>query len=204
MGLFNKNKYPKHVEEQQSARQQAVIFIWEIFKVVVISIAIIVPIRYYLIKPFYVRGASMEPNFYENEYLIIDELTYRFSQPERGDIVVFRYPFDRSQYFIKRVIGIPGEQVRISGGNVYIFNDEYPNGIELEEGYLAQSVATHGDYNVQLGEGEYYLLGDNRLVSQDSRSFGPVKESDIIGRTLFRGWPINKLGLVTNSFDYKF
>src|SRR3989344_5652344 len=88
-------------------------YVFELIKVVVISLAIIIPVRYYLIQPFYVKGASMEPNFYDKEYLIIDEISYRFYAPERGDIVVFRYPGDPGQFFIKRVIGLPGESIRI-------------------------------------------------------------------------------------------
>ncbi|HLD69247.1 MAG TPA: signal peptidase I, partial [Candidatus Omnitrophota bacterium] len=83
-------------------------FIWETVKVVVISLAIIIPVRYFLIQPFYVKGASMEPNFYDQEYLIIDEISYRFREPQRGEIVVFRYPRDPASFFIKRIIGLPG------------------------------------------------------------------------------------------------
>ena len=90
------------------------IFVFEVVKVVVISLAIIIPVRYFLIQPFYVKGASMEPSFYDHEYLIVDEMSYRFRLPERGEIVVFKYPLDPSQYFIKRVIGLPGEKVEIS------------------------------------------------------------------------------------------
>ena len=104
---FRKTKYPSFLEDDLSFGKKALIFFWEIFKVVVISLAIIVPVRYFLIKPFYVKGASMEPNFYDHEYLIIDEITYRFSAPERGDSVVFRFPLDPGQYFIKPIIIFP-------------------------------------------------------------------------------------------------
>src|SRR3989338_3890002 len=119
MKLFKKDKYPKHLVEQElTAGQHVLVFTWEIFKVVVISLAIIIPVRYFLIKPFYVKGASMEPNFHDYEYLIIDELTYRFNEPQRGDVVVFRYPLDRGQFFIKRVVGLPGETITIGNGQV--------------------------------------------------------------------------------------
>src|SRR3989344_434251 len=103
MSFFRRSRY-SHLEDQVSVGKQALIFGWEIFKVVVISLAIIVPIRYFLIKPFYVKGASMEPNFHDYEYLIIDEITYRFGEPQRGEVVVFRYPRDPRQFFIKRVV----------------------------------------------------------------------------------------------------
>src|SRR3989337_2587689 len=100
-------------------------FAWELFKVVLISIAVIIPIRYFLIQPFYVKGASMEPSFRDHQYLIIDELSYRLDPPQRGDVVVFRYPNDPRQYFIKRVIGLPGERIKIKDNTVYIFNEKY-------------------------------------------------------------------------------
>src|SRR3989344_941482 len=97
-------------------------YLFELVKVVAISLAIIIPVRYYLIQPFYVKGASMEPNFYDKEYLIIDEISYRFHTPARGDIVVFRYPRDPEEFFIKRIIGLPGERVQIKDGFVFIYN----------------------------------------------------------------------------------
>src|SRR3989339_174157 len=98
------------------------IFVFEVIKVVLISLAIIIPVRYFLIQPFYVKGASMEPNFFDHEYLIINEIGYRLAKPQRGDIVVFRYPKDPRQYFIKRVIGLPGETMRIKDGKVFVIN----------------------------------------------------------------------------------
>ena len=109
--MFKKNKYPSHLQEDLSLKRQAVIFVWELFKVLVISLVIIIPIRHFLIKPFYVKGASMEPNFFDKEYLIIDEISYRFNEPARGDSVVFRYPLEPKQFFIKRIIGLPGDRV---------------------------------------------------------------------------------------------
>src|SRR3989339_494737 len=125
-------------------------FVGELLHVVVISLAIILPIRYFLIQPFYVKGASMEPNFYDHEYLIINQLGYRLGEPNRGDAVVFRYPFDTRQYFIKRVIGLPGETVKISGGDVTIINVEHPNGVVLQESYLSPSIGTLGEVQVTL------------------------------------------------------
>src|SRR5688572_7065679 len=105
-----------HPKPKRSLFSRAWEFVSELVHVVVISLAIIIPVRYFLIQPFYVKGASMEPNFHDHEYLIIDEIGYRFEDPHRGDIVVFRYPGDPSQYFIKRVIGLPGERVKVYGG----------------------------------------------------------------------------------------
>ncbi len=168
-------------------------FIIEIIKVIVISLAIIIPVRYFLIQPFYVSGASMEPSFYDNEYLVIDEISYRFSEPERGDIIVFRYPENPSQFFIKRVIGLPGEEVEIRNGYVLIYNEEYPRGIKLDETeYLAESIVTPGSSKTELKDGEYFVMGDNREQSLDSRKIGPITEKDIVGRTWLRAWPFSK------------
>ncbi len=139
----------------------------------------------------------MEPNFYDHEYLIVDEITYRFEAPQRGDIIVFRYPLNPQEYFIKRIIGLPGEKVQIKDGKVYIYNNENKDGVALDEPYLAEGVQTYSltDETVTLGDKEYFVMGDNRNSSKDSRSFGPVNESYITGRVLFRGWPFSRITL---------
>ena len=170
-------------------------YVFELTKVVVISLVIIIPIRYYLIQPFYVKGASMEPNFYDKEYLIIDEISYRFNEIKRGDIVVFRYPRNPEEYFIKRIIGLPGEKVQIKDGFVYIYSNKHEFGQKLAEAYLPLSDRTYGlnEEMLTLGPSEYYVLGDNRNASKDSRSFGPVDKKFITGRVLFRGWPFDRV-----------
>ena len=174
-----------------SPNKKALIFILELIEVVAISLAIILPIRYFLVQPFYVKGASMEPNFFDHEYLIIDELSYRFHEPIRGEIVVFRYPRDPKEFFIKRVIGLPGETVEIAGGKVKIYNNEHPNGFLVDEQSYQEQV-TMGTQTVTLKAGQYYLLGDNRAVSLDSRIFGPVDRSMLIGRVWLRGYPLDR------------
>ncbi|MDO8668561.1 MAG: signal peptidase I [bacterium] len=170
-------------------------YVFELVKVVVISLAIIIPIRYYLIQPFYVKGASMEPNFYDKEYLIIDEISYRFHEPARGDIVVFRYPRNPEEFFIKRVIGLPGEKIQVRDGSVYIYNGSHKDGFKLEEKYLPANLMTYGlnDEITTLSQSEYFVLGDNRNSSKDSRSFGAVDKKFVTGRVLFRGWPFNRI-----------
>jgi signal peptidase I len=171
-------------------------FIIEIIKVVIISLAIIIPVRYFLIQPFYVKGASMEPNFHDHEYLIINEISYRFSAPHRGDIIIFRYPKDPSQYFIKRVIGLPGETVRIKDNKVYIKNSEHQDFVELDESeYLASDVSTfnYGRSEYVLEADQYFVMGDNREQSLDSRRFGFVPKRLIIGNAWVRGWPFDKI-----------
>lgn len=171
-------------------------FVWETVKVIVISLLIIIPVRYFLIQPFYVQGASMEPNFFDHEYLIIDEISYRFEAPSRGDIIVFRYPRDPKQFFIKRIIGLPGEELQISDNIVTIYSSEYPDGVVLEETYLAKDTHTSANLRVSLNEDEYYVMGDNRASSLDSRGFGPIQESSIIGKVWVRGWPLNRAEVI--------
>lgn len=170
------------------------VFLIEVIQIAIISAAIILPIRYFLIQPFYVKGASMEPNFYDHEYLIIDEITYRFREPSRGEIVVFRYPRDPSQFFIKRVLALPGETIEVADNRVTVSNAEHPNGIAVEEPYL-EGVVTNGKLKRTLGPDEYFVMGDNRDESLDSRAFGPVPREHVIGRVWVRGLPLSRLGL---------
>ena len=163
-------------------------FILEFIKIVIISLAIIIPVRVFLLQPFFVKGASMEPNFYDNEYLVIDEISYRFKEPARGEIIVFRYPKDPREFFIKRVVGLPGEKITVKNGNVYI------NGVRLDESeYLSPQLKTTNDDAWMLKANEYFVLGDNRQHSLDSRKFGPIDRSYIIGRAWVRGWPFDKI-----------
>jgi len=182
------------------------LFVWEIVKVVSISLAIILPVRYYLIQPFYVKGASMEPNFHDHEYLIIDEISYRLKTPERGQVIVFRYPKNPQEYFIKRVIGLPNEEVQIKDGQVIIYNDQNPDGKALAEDYLVQDLNTYNnsEIRIELNSEEYFVLGDNRSASKDSRSFGPVNKSFITGKVLFRGWPLDNITVFDKNFWPKY
>lgn len=166
------------------------LLIFEVVKVVLISLAIILPIRYFLVQPFYVEGASMEPNFYNKEYLIIDEISYRFNDPVRGEVIILKNPQDRKFYFIKRVVALPGEKVAVLNGRVFI-NDK-----QLSETYIKNF--SNDDYGpVTLADDEYFVLGDNRSNSSDSRYFGPLKRTDVIGRVWIRGWPLERF----NTFN---
>lgn len=171
-------------------------FIVEIIKIFIISLAIIIPVRYFLIQPFFVKGSSMEPNFSDGEYLIIDEISYRFREPERGEVIVFKYPLDPSQYYIKRIIGLPKEEIKIIGQEIYIYNEEYPQGIKLNESYLDLNFGTSGETTIFLGDGEYFVLGDNRMASSDSRSWGKLRRNYIIGRVWLRCWPLDQIGFL--------
>ncbi|MEK7647153.1 MAG: signal peptidase I [Patescibacteria group bacterium] len=167
--------------------------IWEFLKLVIVSLLIIVPIRLYIAQPFIVKGSSMDPSFYSGDYLIIDELSYHFNQPKRGEVVVFRYPLDTSKFFIKRVIGLPGETISIKGNAVTIYNSEHSGGFVLREDYMRG--ATLSDTKVILEAKEYFVMGDNRSASFDSRYWGALSEDKIVGRAAARLWPVASIGL---------
>lgn len=189
---FSRKSFTEETQSRKAALGSALSLLLELVQVLAISLAIIIPVRYFLVQPFYVKGASMEPSFFDHEYLIIDELSYRFTQPERGDIVVFRYPADPKQFFIKRVIGLPGETVEVAGGQIKIYNDKNPNGAVLDETMYLDQMYTAMTRTVTLKNSEYYVMGDNRVASLDSRIFGPVERSSIVGRVWLRGWPLDR------------
>jgi len=164
---------------------------WELLKIVVIALVIVFPIRYYLFQPFIVNGQSMIPSFQSGDYLIVDEISYRFSEPQRGDVIVFKYPLEVSQKFIKRVIGLPGETVSVSNGEVSITKDGVTN--ILKEEYLPTDLKTSGDVTITLQADEFFVLGDNREYSYDSRRWGVVPRKDIIGKAFLRIFPVAAL-----------
>lgn len=173
-------------------------FVLEIVKIAAIAFLIVAPIRYFLFQPFIVSGASMAPNFNTGDYLIIDEISYRFSEPQRGDVVVFNVSFIQeysNQRFIKRIIGLPGETVDITSGEVKIIKDAKT--IILDEKYLPDDLKTYGDKNIILQADEYFVLGDNREYSYDSRFWGIVPEKDIIGKAFLRIFPITSLSEIS-------
>lgn len=159
----------------------------ELIKLVLLSLVIVVPFRLYIAQPFIVEGASMDPTFQTGQYLIVDEISYRFKTPERGSVLIFKYPKDPKKSFIKRVIGLPNETVSIAGGQVTIINSQNPDGFVLDEPYVKLVKSDSGTFT--LGEDQYFVLGDNRKASADSRIWGPVPEANIIGRPVIRLLP---------------
>ena len=169
-------------------------FIWEVAKIVIIALAIVVPIRTFLFQPFIVKGASMEPNFHSGDYLVVDELSYNFRTPERGEVIIFRYPGNPSQRYIKRVIGLPGERLEIANGTIEIYPQNSTAPLALNESaYLPGDIETSRVMSINLEADQYFVMGDNRPFSSDSRSWGPIKEADVIGKILVRAWPLNRL-----------
>ncbi len=174
----------------------------EILKFSIVTLLIVVPFRMFVAKPFIVDGASMSPTFETGNYLIIDQVTYKINSPQRGDVIVFKYPKDTTKYFIKRIIGLPNEKIEIKDGKVTIYSEENPDGIQLTEDYV-KNISTE-DFEYQLGENEYFVMGDNRANSSDSRIWGSVDEKLIVGRALIELFPLNKIGLMPGDTDYNY
>jgi signal peptidase I len=167
----------------------------EIVTFALIALLIVVPIRWFIAEPFIVRGASMEPTFENGEYLIVDQISYRFSKPERGDVIIMRYPKDPSTFFIKRIIGLPNETVEFSGDAVTILRGTTAKPLTLDESFLDPS-RVRKEYNTYaLGPDEYFVMGDNRIASSDSRSWGALPAEDIVGRTFLRLFPPTRIAL---------
>lgn len=168
---------------------------WEFLKIVIIAGAIVLPIRYFIFQPFIVKGESMVPTFQTGDYLIVDELSFLVGKPKRGNVVVLKYPLDMSQRFIKRVIGLPQETVDIKDGVVKVTKDGVVTILE-EEKYLADSLETDGSVHITLNENEYFVLGDNRPFSYDSRKWGVLPRENIIGKAVLRLFPITQMSFI--------
>ncbi len=186
-------------------------FFWDLFKIFLIAFLITAPFRIFVAEPFVVSGSSMYPNFHDRDYLVVDRFTYsnwkvgslnfkKGEEPKRGEVLVFKYPKDITQYFVKRVIGLPGETVQISQGQVFIYNQEKPEGFKLEEQYLPENLQTQGivgkNGKLTLGSDELFVLGDNRPASSDSRVWGVLPKNDIVGRVFLRVLPFKDFGII--------
>ncbi len=174
-------------------------FFLDILEVVVFAIAIFLFIYLLVLQPHKIKGDSMQPNFPDGEFLLTDKITYRFGEPKRGDVVVFEAPVAEGEEYIKRIIGLPGDIVSVKEGKVYI------NNRKLDETYLKSTLYTqgggfladNGEYTVN--PGEYFVMGDNRPASSDSRSWGPVPKGKITGRAWVIYWPPEKTGIVKGT-----
>ncbi|OIP66576.1 signal peptidase I [Candidatus Nomurabacteria bacterium CG2_30_43_9] len=171
----------------------------ETFRFLLIALVIVVPIRIFIAQPFIVSGASMDPTFKDKQYLIVDELSYHLNDPVRGDVAIFKYPKNPKQYFIKRVIGLPGETVLIDNdGNVLIKDKDGENIIELEESYVMYEKG--GSLERTLLMDEYFMMGDNRSGSFDSRSWGPVGRDLFVGKAFLRLFPLSSIDILPGQF----
>ena len=160
-------------------------------------------IRFFIAAPYVVSGASMEPNFDNWHYLIVDRVSYDLGEPQRGDVIVFDLPQEGGRSLIKRVIGLPGETIVLEGQNVTVINENHPDGYALEEPYLdPANLIGENDMRVTLGLGEYFVLGDNRRVSADSRIWGKLPREAIVGRALIRLYPFNMISVLPSEARY--
>jgi signal peptidase I len=171
--------------------------VWELAGFAIIAIIIVIPIRVFVAQPFIVSGSSMYPTFENADYLIVDELSYHLGNPERFDVVIFRYPKDPNKFFIKRVIGLPNEEIVIKGSSITIISDERPEGLTLEEPFVENT--SENNMSVKLQGEEYFMMGDNRSASSDSRYWGPVKRDLLIGRAFLRLLPIGEISILPGS-----
>jgi len=169
----------------------------EILTFVVLAILIVVPVRLFVAQPFVVEGESMHPTFESADYLIVDELTYRFQEPARGDVIIFRYPNNPKVFYIKRIIGLPGESVHIDRGRVSITRTDGST-LSLTEPYIVTEDATYTE-DMVLGTDQFFVMGDNRPKSSDSRIWGPLPRKDIIGRAFLRLLPLSEIGALPGS-----
>jgi signal peptidase I len=167
---------------------------WDLVKFAIIALLVVIPIRTFIAQPFIVSGSSMVPTFQNGQYLIVDEISYRLHEPKRGDVIVFKYPKDTSLYFIKRIIGVPGENVHIEGSTITIKNKENPEGFVLDESYVKNR--SENKIDITLGANEYYVMGDNRSASSDSRVWGTLPRDLIVGRAYLRLFPLNTIGFL--------
>lgn len=170
-------------------------FLKEIVKFTLIAVVIVIPIRLYLAQPFIVSGASMDPTFKSGQYLIVDELTYHVREPQREDVIILRYPLDPKTFFIKRIIGLPGETINIRAGKIFISTPANPTEVQIDDSHVADPRKSHDEFSVSLGPTEYFVMGDNRTESSDSRIWGPLERKYVVGRPLLSLWPVTRLGI---------
>ena len=182
--------------------KKSILFILEVIKIVVLAAVIVIPIRYFLFQPFFVQGISMKPNFQNGDYLIIDEISYRLREPQRGEVIVFKYPQNPSQRYIKRIIGLPGETIEVKDNQVIIFDGKESRVLD-ESNYLPSYLKTPGNVRLTLEEDQYFVLGDNRTASFDSRRWGPLPAKNIVGRVVIRAWPFTAFAeVITPDYNY--
>ena len=176
----------------------------ETIRTVLVVVILAYVLRFFVFEPFIVEGRSMEPRFETNDYLLVDKVSYHFSSPQRGDIIVFKYPNDVTVDYVKRIIGLPGDTVTIEDGAVKIANSAHPNGYVLDESaYLNSDVkttlptASRSVFTVP--PGYYFVLGDNRPASSDSREWGLLPQADIIGRVILQAFPLQHAAIISRT-----
>ena len=184
-------------EENKSTKQS----FWELVRFALLALLIVFPIRAFVAEPFVVSGSSMIPTFQNSNYLIVDKISYKFTDPERDDVVVFKYPLDKTKYFIKRIIGLPNETVDIKGSAVTIINKDHKDGFTLNEPYVKN--ISQNEIHFELKNDEYFVMGDNRSASSDSRYWGAVPRTLLIGRAFLQLLPLHQINIFPGSYEQK-
>jgi signal peptidase I len=184
-------------QEGQPKKSKFKAILKEIFTFIFIAVVIVLPFRMYIAEPYVVSGASMDPTFKTGDYLIVDKLSFEIGEPQRNSVVIFKYPNDTSKNFIKRIIGLPGDTVIMTGNEVKIINNENPEGFIVDQSYVIHK--SPGNFQKTLGPDEYFAMGDNRAESFDSRSWGVLPRKDVLGRPILRLFPINKIGILPGN-----
>lgn len=190
----------EHDTSPKLSKMQKVKLFFENILYIAVAIILASLIQAFLVRPFIVSGASMDPVIKNKEYLLIDEATYRVHLPERGDVIVFKAPPEPTKFYIKRIIGLPGEMVRITGKTVTIINAEHPEGFTLNEPYVTHTSSNFME--VKVPADHYFVLGDNRSGSYDSREWGTLPKENIRGRTLVRLLPLQKMDYMPGKEVY--
>lgn len=174
---------------------------WELVRFALIALIIVIPFRLFVAQPFKVSGSSMVPTFQDQNYLIVDEISYRLEKPKRGDVVIFHPPGQgKGIYYIKRVIGLPGETIKINGSTVTISNAENKDGFVLDEPYV-KNKSTSDNIEKTLGETDYFVMGDNRPWSSDSRAWGTLPRENIVGRAFLRLLPLKEISTFPGEYN---
>ncbi|MDP9249703.1 MAG: signal peptidase I [bacterium] len=186
---------PDEMPEKKSGWQS----FWEMVRFAILALLIVVPIRAFVAEPFIVSGSSMVPTFEDGDYLVIDKISYALGNPERYDVTVFRFPGDPSKFYIKRIIGLPNETVDIEGNVVTITNEENPEGFVLNQPFVKNP--SNSQTHLKLKGNEYFVMGDNRQASSDSRSWGAVDKDLLTGRALVRLLPFNQINILPGNYQ---
>jgi len=188
-------KAPKEAQiEEKNTRQS----FFELVRFALLALLIVLPIRFFVVEPFVVSGSSMFPAFNDTDYLIIDKISYKLGDPKRNDVVIFKYPKDKTKYFIKRVIGLPNETVDIKG-NIVTITTADKKSLTLNEPYV-KNIANNNTH-VVLGDDEYFVMGDNRTASSDSRYWGAVHRELLVGRAFLRLLPLKNVDILPGAYE---
>lgn len=190
-------------EQPQAASAPVIRSVWhsrimqivDALRYIFIALIVVIPIRAYVAQPFIVQGNSMYPTLHSREYLIVNEMVKITQDYHRGDVVILRYPNDPSRYFVKRVIGLPGETVSILGTEVTITGPTHPKPLVLSEPYVAEAQKKSDNLSRTLSDDEFFVMGDNRAQSSDSRVWGPVPRNYMDGKAMIRLFPFSVIGI---------